>query len=185
MSPNDSTDAMRTWDLVREDFERHGRSRTHPGMHALVLHRVGQASRHGTGPKHRVGRLLYRLGRILVLGAYNIEIPVDATIGRRLHLPHPHGLVLNDHVVIGDDCMLRHNVTLGAASDTRDREAPTLGDGVQVGPGAVVYGRLTVGDGALIGPNAVVVDDVPAGARVLAPVASVRPARPGTVPAGL
>lgn len=97
-----------------------------------------------------------------------------ATIGRRLHLPHPHGVVINGRCVIGDDCMIRHNVTLGAGSHTRGG-FPTLGDRVQIGPGAVVMGAVTVGDDVLIGPNAVVVQDVPPGSRVLAPAATVRP----------
>ena len=42
-------------------------------------------------------------------------------------------------------------------------DAPVLGDGVEVGAGAVVIGKVTIGDGAMIGPNAVVMSDVPAG----------------------
>jgi serine O-acetyltransferase len=68
--------------------------------------------------------------------------------------------------VIGDDCVIRQNATIGALGGERPLEAPRLGRGVQVGVGAVILGPVTIGDGARIGPNAVVMTDVPAGATV-------------------
>lgn len=163
-----------TWQLVREDLATHG-SAGHPGWHALVHYRLGTAAYSGRGARHRLGRLVYRLTRPVVVGFYNELLP-KTRLGRRLHLPHPHGVVLNGRCVVGDDCLIRHNVTLGAASDTRSG-VPTLGDRVQLGPGAIVMGAVTIGDDVLIGPNAVVVHDVPAGSRVLAPAATARPPR--------
>lgn len=70
----------RAWDLIREDYDRHGRSRVQPRMPALVFHRLGQAAYAGTTAKHRAGRILYRLGRIVVSGVYSIEIPVGPAL---------------------------------------------------------------------------------------------------------
>ena len=53
-----------------------------------------------------------------------------------------------------------HNVTLGTRGPGSG--APTLGRGVDVGPGAQILGPVTIGDGAQIGANAVVISDVPA-----------------------
>ena len=50
---------------------------------------------------------------------------------------------------------------------------PILGNGVDVGAGAVLIGRIHVGDGAQIAPNSVVMSDIPAGARVAGVPASV------------
>jgi serine O-acetyltransferase len=38
---------------------------------------------------------------------------------------------------------------------------PTIGNGVYIGAGAKIIGKLVIGDGARIGANAVVVNDVP------------------------
>lgn len=175
--------APTTRELVREDFATFSRSKAHPGWHALALHRFGGAVHRAPRGRRRLGKLAYRLGRLIVGGLYHIEIPVQTRIGRRLYLPHPHGVVLHARCVIGDDCMIRHNVTIGAGSDTRGG-FPTVGDRVQFGPGAVVMGDVVIGDDVLVGPNAVVVHDVPAGSRVLAPTADARPPkqRPAQVP---
>ena len=169
---------------LREDLSTHGGAWTRPGFQAVAVHRVGAWAR--TQPRRRraplvvLARVLDQLVRIL----YGIELPAEVKVGRRLRIAHQGGVVVNGAAVIGDDCLLRHNVTIGAASEERMAEAPVLGDGVRVGPGAVIMGPVTVGDGVLIGPNAVVVADVPPGARVLAPPAEIRPSRTGGPAAG-
>jgi serine O-acetyltransferase len=44
---------------------------------------------------------------------------------------------------------------------------PTIGNGVWIGPNAIVVGGITVGDNALIAPGALVNFDVPADAVVV------------------
>ena len=79
---------------------------------------------------------------------------------------HQSGIVVHANAVIGDECFIRQNVTIGATSFERADEAPTLGRGVSVGCGAVILGGITIGDRAKIGPNAVVMVDVPADTSV-------------------
>ncbi len=164
--------------LVREDLETHRHDRLNPGFHALAVHRLGRAVYRDDRLLRRLGRPLYKAGQALVTGLYGIELPLSCRIGRRLFLPHPHGIVFVPGSVIGNDCMVRHNVTLGAAGH-RKPGRPVVGDRVQFGPGSIVMGAVTIGDDALIGPGAVVVDDVPAGGRALAPRAEVRGAAGG------
>ena len=161
--------------ILHEDWATNGRSLFTPGLRALAVHRLSTWAHALPRPVGLPVRVVARLLFYRVRGRYGIELPPEAVIGRRLQIAHQNGLVLNPRAVIGDDCLLRHNVTLGAATDERWDEAPVLGDGVQVGPGAVILGRVHVGDGARIGPNALVLHDVPAGSRVLAPLATVRP----------
>jgi serine O-acetyltransferase len=63
-------------------------------------------------------------------------------------------------------------VTLGAkdpwcAKEDISDEYPKLGDGVYVGAGAKILGRINVGEWAIIGANAVVTKDIPAAATVV------------------
>jgi serine O-acetyltransferase len=88
------------------------------------------------------------------------DIEHRAKFGERLMLPHPNGVVIHEDAVIGDDCMIMQQVTIGMIGEG---EVPTLGNGIYVGAGAKIIGKVKVGDGARIGANAVVTQDVPAG----------------------
>jgi serine O-acetyltransferase len=45
---------------------------------------------------------------------------------------------------------------------------------VVLGTNATVLGPVTIGDGAVIGAHALIITDVPAGARALSPVATIK-----------
>jgi serine O-acetyltransferase len=160
-------------EMLREDYAVNGpRSAISPGFHALVAYRFGRWQRVGGLPRplRALLRPVYLVAAWLVQTLHGIELYPAATIGRRLRIFH-RGAVVNGAATIGDDCLLRHYVTVGALEF--GGACPTLGARVELGPGAVVIGGVTVGDGALIGPNAVVTFDVPAGGRVVASPARV------------
>jgi serine O-acetyltransferase len=98
---------------------------------------------------------------------YGIELPYTTKLGRRVVFEHQSGIVIHGDCRIGDDCTIRHGVTLGNRRFDRPRDAPELGDRVNVGAGAVVIGAVKIGAGANIGANAVVFEDVPAGATAI------------------
>lgn len=150
---------------IAEDWRAHGSDWTRPGFQAVAVHRFGNW-RMGIQPKILRGpfSVLYRSMYRGIRNFYGIELPYTARIGRRVVIEHQHGIVVHGMAVVGDDCILRHGVTLGNRSMDRPLEAPRLGDRVNVGAGAKVLGAVTVGDGAQIGANAVVRADVPAGA---------------------
>ena len=76
---------------------------------------------------------------------------------------HGIGTVFNAASVIGKNCTVLHNVTIGAGRGG----APTLGDNVYVGAGALIIGGVKIGDNVKIGANCVVVEDIPANATVV------------------
>ena len=90
-----------------------------------------------------------------------ICIGATATIGRRLCIEHHGCIVIHGAAVIGDDCLIRHGVTLGNTGPEDPLGAPTVGDRVQFGAGAKILGRVRVGNDVIIGANAVVIQDVP------------------------
>ena len=93
----------------------------------------------------------------IVTGA---DIPLGCRLGGGLLLPHPNGIVIHPDVVVGPNCLIFQQVTLGAGRSG----VPRLGGHVDVGAGAKILGGVVIGDHALIGANAVVLQDVPAGA---------------------
>lgn len=181
--------------LVRED---HAVSQGFwsPGFRAVATYRLGVW---GNGIRNRplrgAVRLLYRWLNRRSRNVYGIELSAQTRIGRRFRIAHQHGIVIHRRAVIGDDCLIRHGVTIGAfggaASERRragEPGAPRLGDRVEVGAGAVLVGPIRIGDDALIGPNAVVMTNVPPGAIVASPQSRIvapppRRARPPEAPA--
>jgi putative colanic acid biosynthesis acetyltransferase WcaB len=127
----------------------------------LALFRLAQwAAAHG-GPAGHVFVVAYHLLSSLFLG---VELPVQAQVGPRLRLFHPHGIVLNPGVRMGADCVLRQNVTIGnvVRRDGTEKGIASIGDGVELGAGCMVVGAVHVGDGARVGALTLVLQDVPA-----------------------
>lgn len=105
------------------------------------------------------GRLISCRGKLLS-GA---ELHPACRIGRRLILDHGYG------AVIGDDCYLLGGITLGSvgiSDNPMGKRYPTIGDRVQIGAFARIFGPVTIGDDVFIGPHCVIKEDVPSGSIV-------------------
>lgn len=96
-----------------------------------------------------------------------VEIHPGAQIGRRFFIDHAMGVIIGETTVIGDDCVLYQNVTLGGTGKETGKRHPTLGNNVMVGVGAAVLGSITIGDNSKIGGGSVVVKDVPPNCTVV------------------
>lgn len=155
-------------ELVREDYARHQRDWTRPGFRAMFVYRFGVWRMRIKSKMLRYPfSFLYRRLFIRVRNRYGIELPYSAKLGRRVVIEHQHGIVIHGNTVIGNDCYIRQGCTLGNKSLDAVFDAPILGNGVNVGAGAKILGKVTIGDGASIGANAVVVKDVPDGATAV------------------
>lgn len=93
------------------------------------------------------------------------DIPLNSQLGGGLILPHPNGIVIHHAAVIGPNCLLFQQVTIGSSSS--ESGLPVLGGHVDVGAGAKLLGGITIGDHAKIGANSVVISDIPAGATAV------------------
>ncbi len=133
----------------------------YPGVHAIGFHRVA----HFFYKKRRFfwSRFVSQVGRFLT----GIEIHPGAQIGKNLFIDHGMGVVIGETAVVGDNCTIYHQVTLGGTGKEKGKRHPTLGDGVLVSTGAKVLGPITIGNGAKIGANAVVLADVPENATAV------------------
>lgn len=133
----------------------------YPGYHALLLHRVA----HALYRLHLyfLARLISQIARTLT----GIEIHPGAQIGKRLFIDHGMGVVIGETAIIGDDCLIYHQVTLGGMSANDEKRHPTLGNNVMVGTGAKVLGNIHIGDNVKIGANCIVIKDVEAGKTII------------------
>jgi len=96
---------------------------------------------------------------IILRTLLNCEIPAKCKIGKNLYLPHgAKGVIIDRNVVIGNNVTILHQVTLGISFGKEG--APTIEDGVFIGAGAKVIGKIKIGKNAKIGANAVIVKDL-------------------------
>ncbi len=148
--------------LIREDWVAHGKDWTKPGFRAVAVHRFGVWRMKIRGRILRAPfSLLYWYLFRYVRNHYGIELPYTVILGRRVIVEHCGAIVVHGNAKIGDDCVIRQGVTIGARRVNRASEAPELGAGVDVGAGAKILGPVRIGNGAEIGANAVVLNDLP------------------------
>jgi serine O-acetyltransferase len=134
-----------------------------PGRKLLLSIRRYQYWRQaGPGLPRLISKLVvlrYRFWSVIT-GA---DIPINGRIGGGLLLLHPNGIVIDQDVVIGTNCTIFQQVTIGDARNSRQKgqPVPVIGNNVEIGAGAKVLGDIRVGDHAKIGANAVVLQDIP------------------------
>lgn len=134
---------------------------TYPGLQARWAHVIN----HWLWKKGLKGlaRYLSQCARFWT----GVEIHPGAQIGRRFFIDHAMGVIIGETTIIGDDCVLYQNVTLGGTGKETGKRHPTLGNNVMVGVGAAVLGSITIGDNSKIGGGSVVVKDVPPNCTVV------------------
>ncbi len=135
-----------------------------PSRRLLRSLRGYQAARGRQGVMARLARGLHAVSHRLWSVLTQAELPLTCRIDGGLKLPHPNGVVIHPRTIIGPNCIIFQQVTLGTSGNGPG--APVVGGGVDIGAGAKVLGPVTIGDHAMIGANAVVTQDVPKGAIV-------------------
>ena len=133
---------------------------SYKGFHAIAVHRVAHALwRRG---RREVARLLQgQAARALA-----VDIHPAVPVGRGVFVDHGTGLVVGETAAIGNDVSILQGVTLGGTGKERGDRHPKVGDGVLLGAGAKVLGRVTVGRCAKVGAGSVVLQEVPPCATV-------------------
>lgn len=104
-------------------------------------------------------RPFYIVGKRLVEIYSGISLSTQARIGSGLYINH-FGSIFVGASIIGENCNLSHEVTIGVAGRGDKRGLPVVGDRVYFGAGAKVVGKVTIGNDVAIGANAVVTHDL-------------------------
>lgn len=132
-----------------------------PGVHAVLVLRFGQWSRRRPKLLRILFDPLYVLLDFVVQVLWGIEIPRGAKVGPGLYIGHYGGITVSSQAVIGRDCNLSQNITIGVSGAGAKRGAPTIGDNVYIAPGARLFGKIAIGNNVKIGANAVIHKDLP------------------------
>jgi serine O-acetyltransferase len=133
----------------------------------IVTARLCQAYPVPDGPAGRLLHLFFRRAHRWCVDRAGMDLPWEAEIGPGFAIVHGWGLVVSPDARIGANVTVFHGVTIGRKDDiapdgTRTLGgAPTIEDGVWIGPHAVVVGDIRVGAGSRIGGGTVVTKDVP------------------------
>lgn len=154
--------------IILEDLKTQREKLLAFGFWALLVYRFGHArfvvrNKIVRAPWTIVWMILDKFVQIIC----GIEIGTTTRIGRRLQFEHHGCIVIHGASVIGDDCLIRHGVTLGNVGAVDPMGAPTLGNRVNIGAGAKILGRIKIGNDVVVGANAVVTKDVPDNAVVV------------------
>ena len=99
------------------------------------------------------------------------DIPLNSKIGGGLMIPHPNGIVIHPDAIIGPNCLIFQQVTIGAGSKPG---LPIIEGHVDIGAGAKILGGIHIGAHARIGANAVVINDISANKTAVGIPAVVR-----------
>jgi len=103
-----------------------------------------------------LSKLVWKISYLL----FNSSIPPTVKIGEGTKIAYGGvGVVVHARSVIGKNCLLGQNITIGGKSGWY--EVPIIGDNVHISAGARILGPVKVGNNVIIGANAVVIKDVP------------------------
>ena len=119
--------------LIREDLETHVGDWRAPGFRAVAVYRFGVwqvnlQPRLLRAPFAIIYRFLFRFIR----NYYGIELFYTTQLGRRFRIIHQSGICIHGFAVIGDDCVIFQNATIGTASLNRPHDAPVCSGQVKL-----------------------------------------------------
>ncbi len=133
------------------------------GFHSVAVYRLGQFARRWSTKNKLIGlpfQLLHRVLEYFVRMVYHVNIGA-VNVGPGFYIGHV-GTVYIGPIVIGRNCTLTHNVTIGEGHSVGSKGTPTIGDDVWIGTGSILYGAISIGDGVTVISGCVLSRSVPA-----------------------
>lgn len=146
-----------------------------PGLKYIVCWRLSNhySKLHPIG---FIARLLYKKYFV----KYGFQIPRETKLGEGFQINHFGGIVINKGSVIGKNCTISQNITIGHTKRGIKAGCPTLGDLVYIGPGAVILGGIRIGTNVLIAANSLVTTDIDSNSIVSGNPAVIKPRNDAT-----
>src|SRR5712664_555913 len=152
--------------MIYAEYVRYGRSLMSRSMWAILLYRFGAWSLHlRPAPIRWFAGKIYGVSFMLVQVLTGTVLFREVKVGEDLRLIHARNILVDPGVVIGDRCVIMHEVTLGSTLGRRG--VPRIGNDVFIGAGAKILGPVKVGDHAIIAANSLVINNVPSGTTAI------------------
>ena len=111
---------------LREDRSAHYNDGRCPGFRAIAVHRAGVWRRTLPAPLRKLLYPVYQFAYRWIRNRYGITLFWTTSVGRRVIIASQGNVSIHFNAVIGDDCLIRQNVTLGGISNDRN-DGPALG----------------------------------------------------------
>lgn len=106
-----------------------------------------------TNTQKKILSTIYRLRLSKIQNKYGMHVQRNCC-AKGLHIMHTGPIIMNENASIGENCSI--HVNTGIVAGGADSKAPTVGDNVIIGLGAVLLGDVVIADNIAIGANAVV-----------------------------
>ena len=130
-----------------------------PSYSVLFSYRLGYYFYHSN---NRFFRFFASRKRMKLIFRKNCDISFLSSIGNRLKLPHPIGIVIGADVEIGHNVTIFQNVTLGSdGKNKKEKSYPIIEDNVIIYADSIVVGKVRIGENSVIGAKTFVNIDVP------------------------
>ncbi len=149
--------------LIESDLIRNSELKNHSFFYVF---RLGNMCINADDMIRNMGEFFFRLIMKMKYNKYN-HIPLETKIGGGLRLPHLLGIVISGNAIIGKECTIMHQVTIGVDDIGENNKAPIIGNNVFIGAGAKIIGDITIGDNVIIGAGAIITKNVPSGKTVV------------------
>lgn len=132
-------------------------------FHCVACYRYGQMVDRFRA-RHRAAGLLpvvtHRVWKRWTSTIHHLNIAQTAMIGPGFYIMHRNGVEIGG-AVIGENCVIHQNVTIGEGVACGDHSVPQIGNNVWIGPGATLAGGIKVGNDVTIAAGAVLSKSVP------------------------
>lgn len=97
-----------------------------------------------------------RRNRLRLERQYGIYCGKDVRIGCGLKLPHPQGIIIGKGAILGENCTIYQQVTIGGHGGVQSSAVyPTIGNDVILYAGAKIIGDIKVANKTIVGANSV------------------------------
>ncbi len=161
---------MTTFQLIRSDYKKYRRYGANffviffftQGFWAIIQYRLAHAvyRKITVQPFRIIFKSFFFVWQKVIEIATGISIPASAQIGHSFYIGHFGGIIFNQDTIIGNNCNVAQNVTIGVSGQGDKRGVPVIGNEVYIAANSVIAGKIIIGDGALIGACSLVTTDV-------------------------
>jgi serine O-acetyltransferase len=138
-----------------------------PGLQTIAVYRFGRWAKRQPLLLRMVADPLYFILNGFIKVLWGIELQRGAKIGPGLYIGHFGGITVSGDAVLGRNCSISQNTTIGVSGQGAKQGVPVIGDNVYIAVGARLFGKIRIGDNVKIGANAVIYSDIPDNAIVV------------------